>query len=215
MSKAISFDLWVTLIAGNPQFKKEKCSLIRRYFALDLSDEEILEAFKRADLLLDKIQEKFLIQPEYYTAWSVVLNEIGLKCTTSAKIKSFLRIYNQLFLEYPPILLDDAQALFKKLLEIKHLEICLLSNTILVQGKTLDKFIKTTVLKEVKAFYSDTYYPKPDERAFKNLGIKPFLHVGDNLIADGSCEDFGIEFYQVRTNGKTLEDFWQYIKPRL
>ena len=86
MNKAISFDLWQTLIGGNPKFKEEKCELIRSYFSIDKSDREILDSFVRADKLLDKIQEKFLIQPELITSWAIVLCEIGIEQTNPADI---------------------------------------------------------------------------------------------------------------------------------
>ncbi len=203
------------MIAGNPQFKLEKCELIRNYFRLSYSDEHILNAFKSADKLLDKLQERFLMQPDYLTAWAIVLNEIGVEEMSAQEISEFLKTYNQLFLEFPPVLFDDVEFLFEKLSKVEELKLYLLSNTILVVGEVLDKFIKTTVLKNIEAFYSDSHFPKPDGRAFEKLTNKPFVHVGDNLISDGGCANFGIEFYQVRTNGKSLVDFWRYIKPKL
>lgn len=215
MNKAISFDLWQTLIGGNPKFKEEKCELIRSYFSIDKSDREILDSFVRADKLLDKIQEKFLIQPELITSWAIVLCEIGIEQTNPADIERFLEIYNQLFLEFPPVLFDDVEWLFEKLVKFERTDSYILSNTILVQSQTLQKFIETTVLKEITAFYSDTHFPKPDCRAFEVFENRPFIHVGDNIITDGNCINSGIEFYQVRTNGKSLKDFWQHINTEL
>lgn len=215
MNKAISFDLWQTLISGNPRFRGEKCELIRKFFNVVKSDEEILKAFARADRLLDKIQENFLIQPEYLTSWAVVLHEIGIESAHVDDIKEFLRLYNQLFLEIPPVLYDDVEWLFEKLYRVEGLDLYILSNTILVRSDALGKFIKTTFLREIEAFYSDTHYPKPDCRAFEVFKNKPFVHVGDNVVADGVCCDFGIEFYQVRTNGKSLKDFWRDVQDRL
>jgi FMN phosphatase YigB (HAD superfamily) len=215
MQKSVSFDLWRTLIDGNPQFKREKCELIRNYFRVSYPDHHILDAFQTADQLLDKLQERFLVQPQHLTAWAIVLNTIGLNGTNSDEIKDFLRIYNQLFLEFQPVLLDDVAFLFEKLFKIEGLKLYIISNTILVLGETLDKFIKTTILKDIEAFYSDSQFPKPDKRAFEKLITKPMIHVGDNLTTDGGCANYGIEFYQVRTNGKSLVDFWEYIKPRL
>ena len=214
-NKAISFDLWQTLISGNPQFRAEKCELVRKYFKIAESNEEILNSFVRADRVLDKIQEKFLIQPEYLTAWAIVLCEIGIEQTNVDDIKEFLRLYNQLFLQFPPILFDDVEWLFEKLSRIGQLDLYIFSNTILVRSEVLEKFIKTTPLKEIKAFYSDTHFPKPDCRAFEVFETKPFIHVGDNIFADGNCSNFGIEFFQVRTNGKSLKDFWYHINQRL
>lgn len=215
MSKAISFDLWLTLISGNPQFRQKKCELIRNYFRLMCSDEYILNAFKRADKLLDKLQERFLIQPDYITSWAIVLEEIGIEKTNVDEIIAFLQTYNQLFLEYPPVLYDDVEFLFEKLINVKDLELYLLTNTILIVGDVLGKFLKTTILKDIEAFYSDSHFPKPDSRAFETLTTKPIIHVGDNLITDGCCLNFGIEFYQVRSNGKSLVDFWRHIELRL
>ena len=113
MNKAVSFDLWVTLIGRNPNFTREKCELIRRFFKLDKTDTEILASFVRADELLDKMQEKFLVQPESITAWAIVLSEIGVEQTNVEEIKSFLQLYNQLFLDHPPILLEDTKWLFE------------------------------------------------------------------------------------------------------
>jgi FMN phosphatase YigB (HAD superfamily) len=215
MQKVVSFDLWITLIGRNPQFKHEKCELIRNFFRVPYSDDHILEAFQRADRLLDRLQERFLMQPHHLTSWAIVLDEIGLNGTSSDEIEAFLRIYNQLFLEFQPILLDDVGFLFDKLFKIEELKLYLISNTILVPGEILDKFVKTTILKDIEAFYSDSHFPKPDKRAFEMLTSKPMIHVGDNLITDGGCANFGIEFYQVRTNSKSLVDFWEYLEPRL
>lgn len=211
MRKAISFDLWMTLIDGNPAFKREKYNLIRDFFELDYPDEHLANAFRRADKLLDRVQERYLIQPEKLTAWAIVLHEIGLAETRGDQIASFLEFYNQLFLEHPPLIFDDAQFLFEKLLAAENYQLFILSNTILVTGETLDKFLQTTILNNIPAFYSDSFYSKPDRRAFEMLPAKPFLHVGDNPITDGGAAQFDIEFYQVRTNGKTLIDFWQFL----
>ena len=215
MTKAISFDLWKTLISKNLKFNREKCKLIRKSFRLSASDDYILNAFKRSDKLLDRLQEQFLIQPDCLTSWAIVLDEIGLQNTNAGKIEAFVQNYNQLFLEFQPVLFDDVEFLFEKLFKIEKLKLYLLSNTILVGGEILDKFIKTTILKNIEAFYSDSYFPKPDSRVFEMLTNKPMIHVGDNLLTDGSCTKLDIEFYQVRSNGKSLVDFWQYIEPKL
>lgn len=215
MNKAISFDLWVTLIRRNPQFKTQKCELVRRFFKVNNTDEEILGAFTRADRVLDNLQESVLVQPDRLESWALVLGEIGIENIKIGDIERFVPVYNELFLKYPPILIDDVEWLFERLFKIDQLNLYILSNTILTTGETLDKFIATTCLRDIEAFYSDAHYPKPHGRAFEMHGNKPFIHVGDNVIADGKCANFGIEFYQVRTNGKSLRDFWEYIKPRL
>ena len=215
MNKAISFDLWGTLIGRSPQFTLKKCELIRQYFNINSSDREILDAFTRADKVLDNLQEHFLIQPEHLESWLLVLKEIGVEKPDLKTLRSFVSLYNDLFLEFPPVLYSDVEGLFEELSRVDKADLYILSNTILITSATLNEFIGTTCLRHVKAFYSDTHFPKPDRRAFEILETKPFIHVGDNIIADGKCQDFGIEFFQVRTNGKTLENFWQYIKPRL
>ena len=211
----ISFDVWRTLISGNPLFRREKCALIRSHFGLSCSDEIIGTGFIRADMLLDKMHECFLLQPDYLTAWAIVLHEIGVTATNRDDLHEFLHRYNQLFLAYPPLLFDDVPWLFEQLANVSLVQPVLLSNTLLILGATLDAFLKTTVLKEIAAFYSDSHYPKPDGRAFLFEGRRPVLHVGDNPATDGKCALYGIEFYQVRSNGKSLKDFWDYFAPRL
>lgn len=215
MVKAVSFDLWMTLIDGNPQFKREKYQLIRSYFGLDYSDDHLANAFRQADTLLDRLQERFLVQPDNLTSWAIVLEAIGLEETSADEIATFLQRYNELFLEFPPLLFEDAKFLCERLFNVENLKLFILSNTILVTGKTLDKFLKTTILKEIPAFYSDSHFPKPDRRAFERLPTKPSLHIGDNLVTDGSSARCGIQFYQVRTNGKSLIDCWHFIESNL
>jgi putative hydrolase of the HAD superfamily len=215
MTKAFSFDLWGTLIRSNPQFKPEKSALIRDFFRLDRTDEQIHQAFVRADLILDNLQENFCLQPDLLTAWGVVLNEIGLKKSEPEEIKNFLNLYHRKFLEFPPMFFDEVADLFDKLKRINDLELFVLSNTILVVGEVLDLYLQNTPLKNLKTFYSDRHFAKPDRRAFELLPVKPLVHIGDNLVTDGACQKFGIEFFQVHRNGKNLMDFWEFIKPRL
>ena len=58
----LSFDLWLTLIKSNPEFKNKRNSLFKDFFEVDCSLEKVSEVIRYYDVLFNNINENELFQ---------------------------------------------------------------------------------------------------------------------------------------------------------
>lgn len=204
--KHISFDLWLTLIKSNPEFKKKRNLLFKDYFEIDCSIEKVTEAVRYYDVLCNNINEKTGLNIDTFEIYFLILNALNVNIDEIRidKLSQFYIETEELFMKYKPDLIyPNIQLLFKKIIEQEN-TLSILSNTGFIKGVTLRKLMKHYELENYFSFqiYSDeTGFSKPNKeifqmvyneiKSFKSLEKKKVLHVGDNKIAD---YDGAIEF---------------------
>lgn len=194
-----SFDLWLTLIKSNPQFKIRRNILLRDFFSIDRKIEEVGETVRRYDILSNTISEstgKHIYRGHIYC---LILNELGLHITTDLKerLDEFTIEVDALFMEYKPILLDsNLKSVFQEIIS-KGKTLSLLSNTAFLEGRALRNVLEYYELTDFFSFqlYSDEIgISKPNYAAFelvfqkiakqRSLSKKHIVHIGDNRKAD-------------------------------
>ena len=207
--KHISFDLWLTLIKSNPEFKNKRNLLFKDFFEVDSSIEKVTEVIRHYDLLCNNINEKtglnintFEIYYLILSALNINIDEIGI-----VRLSHFYKEAEMLFMKFKPDLIyPKVQLLFKQIIE-QEKTINILSNTAFVKGVTLRKLIAYYELENYFSFqiYSDeTGFSKPSNEIFKlvynevnNFKLiekKEILHIGDNRIADyDGATNFGFD----------------------
>ena len=200
----ISLDLWGTVISGNPEFSEKRYELIGNFFddELPISYNEVVlkknwyEVKKEADFLV----ENFGVQPDLHTLWAKLFSNLGIKLNNFNKIKEFNSLYQSLFLKYPPFFLNGCDYLKN------NSNLCISSNTLFTQGKTLNKFLQSRGV-NLPSKYSDCLnYSKPHSKMFWNTAY----HIGDNSLTDGACEKYGIKFCNV--NLKNAKQWVEELK---
>ena len=142
--KHISFDLWLTLIKSNPEFKSKRNLLFKDFFELECSIEKVTEVIRHYDLLCNNINEKTGLNIDtfeiYYLilgGFNVNLDEIGIE-----KLSQFYKEAELLFMKFKPELIyPKIQLFFKEIIE-QEKTISILSNTAFIKGTTLRSLIE-------------------------------------------------------------------------
>jgi FMN phosphatase YigB (HAD superfamily) len=182
----ISIDLWGTLIKSSPSFTDAKVALVEDYFP-ECKKAYILNAFECVKHHFNEIIESIGWQPTQLQLFTYLFRQfdpnldIFSKHDSKIKIAFFAKEYQELALQYHPVIFSDETIDFLEKLAINN-ELKISSNTLLIDGDTLFAVLKK--LKISKYFndmlFSDkTKVSKPNPLMF---GSK--YHIGDNPFTD-------------------------------
>ncbi|WP_373707950.1 HAD family hydrolase [Kaistella sp.] len=204
-----SFDLWLTIIRSNPEFKGKRDRLLKEFFSLDQDLDEIRKEVRYYDLLFNRISEKtgFHIQRE--VAFLLILKTLGKneEEITTESLSTFFTEVDRLFLEYRPVLLwENIEEILIKIKDAGKTA-NVLSNTAFIHGQSLVKVLDDLGLSTYFSFmiFSDIEkVSKPNPKIFETVCRKvnefqtvnksEILHIGDNIIADfEGAKNFGFE----------------------
>jgi putative hydrolase of the HAD superfamily len=210
----LSFDLWLTLIRSNPEFKKKRNLLFKDFFEINYSIERVNEVVRYYDVLCNSINEKTGLNLNTYEIYYLILNalEVDLNVNGRERLGEFYNETEVLFLNYKPeLIFPDIKLQFEEMVtEGKSINI--LSNTGFINGKTLRKILSFYELEGFISFqiYSDEVgYSKPNNEIFqlvfdqvnktKETQKKEILHIGDNSIADyNGAVNFGFDAHLLK-----------------
>ena len=195
----LSFDLWLTLIKSNPEFKNKRNLLFKDFFEVEYSIEKVTEVVRYYDVLCNNINEKTGLNIDTFEIYYLILNALNVNIN-DIEIEKLSQFYDEtelLFMKFKPDLIyPKIQLLFKEIVE-QEKTISILSNTAFIKGVTLRKLISYYELENFFSFqiYSDeTGFSKPNKEIFqlvynqieslKSIAKKEVIHIGDNKIAD-------------------------------
>ena len=204
----ISFDLWLTLIQSNPEYKQKRNRLMIEFFGIDKDPALVDEAYNKFDSLFNGINEITGGNLDPYELWLIFLNhlDVDIKKMNVEYLQLFIDETEKLFFDYHPTLLDaQTPQLFERLVNKGH-TLSLLCNTAFTKSPFLKRLLAHLGIAQYLSFqlYSDEMgYSKPNikvyEALFNNASqIKAvtkadILHIGDNPIADlWGATNFGI-----------------------
>lgn len=205
----ISFDLWLTLIQSNPEYKKRRNRLMIEFFNIALEPSIVDEIYNRFDRLFNNINEITGGNMDAKELWLIFLAElkVDVQLLNLATLQEFTNKTEELFFQYHPTLLDDrTPQLFERLVNEGH-TLSLLCNTAFTESTFLKKLLVLLGIDKYLSFklYSDEMgYSKPNIKVYerlyteaqrlKTLTKKDILHVGDNPRADlWGANNFGIQ----------------------
>ena len=197
--KHFSFDLWLTLIRSNPEFKYKRDCMFRDFFDIDETIETVSKVIRYYDVLSNKISEKTGQHIKYDTIYYHILSslKVNLDVIEEKKMLDYYLEVEHLFLQNKPILI--VPNIIELLSKIKNQgkTINIASNTAFIEGRTLCRLIDYFELSDFFSFqlYSDELkISKPNTLFFENiynkaLKIQPIekkdvVHIGDNKFAD-------------------------------
>jgi len=209
----ISFDLWLTLIKSNPEFKNKRNLLFKEHFNIHKSIDEVAVVIRRFDVLTNSINEKVCRNFNTYEIFYLILDALGgdINEYSSADLDIFYSKTEDILMESKPLLLSDTISDTIASLHKQGITMNILSNTAFIKGSSLRKIISHYGLTDYFAFqaYSDeTGYSKPGfemyEYAYNEiLKLGPIekneiLHVGDNRISDyNGAKNYGFDAYLI------------------
>lgn len=197
--KHLSFDLWLTLIKSNPEFKNKRNLLFKDFFEVEYSIEKVTEVVRYYDVLCNNINEKTGFNIDTFEIYYFILNALNVNVDDIGidRLNEFYKEAEMLFMKFKPDLIyPKIQLLFNEIVE-QEKTISILSNTAFIKGVTLRKLISYYELENFFSFqiYSDeTGFSKPNNEIFqlvynqieslKSIAKKEVIHIGDNKIAD-------------------------------
>ncbi len=225
--KHFSFDLWLTLIKSNPDFKKERSIYFySKYNPLKKSLDEIIAIFREIDLLCNAINEK--------TGKNISSEEMYLMAIhrTTEKYESLADVnlaelsadMEAMFFNFPPVPYSSSTLpTLEKIKKKNDVTLNILSNTAFVKGATLTILMDHLSLSQYFDFqlYSDIEGISKPNHAFYNIMVEnvckirgnkdiaynEIMHIGDNATADISgAINFGIQAFQINSNDNLIQN---------
>lgn len=197
--KHLSFDLWLTLIKSNPDFKSKRNLLFKDYFEIDFPIEKVAEVIRYYDVLCNNTNEKTGLNIATFEIYYLILNalKVEIEAIEIDKLAHFYQETELLFMLYKPDLIyPKIQFLLAEMIA-QEKSISILSNTAFIKGSTLRKLMVYYELKDLFSFqiYSDeTGFSKPNQKMFQLVFDKirenkiiqktEVVHIGDNIKAD-------------------------------
>ena len=203
-----SFDLWLTLIKSNPDFKLKRDTLFKDFFKIDKDLDEVRKVIRHYDVLFNRISEKTGNHIEREEVFLLMLDALGIDIETISQenLNQFFQQVDDLFLNNMPVLLwENIEEQLIKIKE-KNKTASILSNTAFIHGDSLRKVLEHLGLADYFSFmiFSDEVKAsKPNIKVFeimvdkindfRTLEKKKILHIGDNKIADyDGAKTFGV-----------------------
>jgi putative hydrolase of the HAD superfamily len=216
--KHISFDLWLTLIKSNPDYKFKRSQLLAGFFDIPFDAHHINSIVKKHDVQFNRLTEitgRHIYQGHM---WLIILSELGcnIEEIPQQRLQEFYQLQEKLFLENSPVLIDEESDKTLNKLTAQGITINLLSNTGFIEGRLLRTVLAGWGLDKYFSFqlYSDeTGFSKPGAGAFESLfdhiqkinavNKSEVLHIGDNKAADIiGAESFGLSAALLLPNQK-------------
>jgi len=226
MYKHYSFDLWLTLIRSNPNFKIERTKYFFDHFNFkNKTLATVKSIFRNVDVTANRINEKTgknLDVDELYLLIIALMNdyEVDLQTVDIQRVYDELEI--KLFENLPDLYDENTKSTLKYLKEDTRASIGLLSNTGFIKGITLRQVLKKLDIAEYFDFqiYSDEIKlskPNPELFAFliervrkqhqREILPSEIIHIGDNPIADiEGGKKAGMATFLLNSNQKSIKN---------
>ncbi len=209
----ISFDLWLTLIRSNPEFKNKRNLLFKDYFNIDKPIEEVALAIRKFDILTNSINEKAGKNFDTFEIYYLILDALGIdiELYSYVHLTEFYSLSEGLLMQHKPVLLHDYIPSFLEKLHGEGITMNILSNTAFIKGTSLRKVIAYYGLNRYFSFqlYSDeTGSSKPSPNMFQYaydeimkigaISKDEVLHIGDNKVSDyNGALNFGFKAHLI------------------
>ena len=219
MIKHVSFDLWQTLIRPNPDFRIKRAKIIaERYNIKNKTLTEIIQFIVEQDKLIDRQNETNDTKMPAIEMYEFVLRQMNVSSSRSIPEEAgfLLNTSNELFLEFPPELLNPQIPDILHSLKSKGIMLSIGSNTGFVEGNILKKLLEKSGILHYFSFlvFSDEIKSsKPSARFFRQILEKSafpqsqILHIGDNPTADyQGAIDFGFDALLITHPNYTIDD---------
>lgn len=210
----LSFDLWLTLIRSNPEFKQKRNQLFKDFFEINAPIKRITEVVRYYDVLCNNINEKTGLNLSTYEIYYLILGalEVDLVSNGIEKLSEFYNETEVLFFDNKPeLIFPNIKLQFEEIVE-EGKSINILSNTGFIKGKSLKKLLSYYELTDSISFqiYSDEVgFSKPNleifqlvfdqVRGLKKVEKNEILHIGDNSFADyNGAINFGFDAHLLK-----------------
>lgn len=220
-----SFDLWLTLIRSNPEFKQQRAAFFHQQFNYrNRSIEDVNRIFRQVDIMCNLINEKTGKNIDAEEMYLMVLSMVndGDTRVWQVDIEKLYADMEALVFKYLPVVYcDRTLAVLSHVKQNTTATVGILSNTGFIKGVTLRKVLNQIGVDKFVDFqlYSDeTGMSKPNPQFFKlmleqlaerhsEIDLSRIIHIGDNPIADiAGAGAVGLQSCLINSNDIYLPD---------
>ena len=223
--KHYSFDLWLTLIKSNPEFKIARAKFFfKNYNSNHKNIEEVMAVFRRVDAMCNAINEKTgknIDADEMYLMVISLLND-GETSFNQLDIDGlYVEMDSLLFNNMPVIFCKETIDILDSIKQRNNCTFNISSNTAFIKGRSLRMVLTNLQLSPYFDFqlYSDEIgLSKPNKQFFelmlqgvqniypdKNISLNEIVHIGDNPRADiEGANRIGIKSLLINSNNITI-----------
>ncbi len=218
MIRHISFDLWLTLIKSNPLFKRKRAEFLSEHFnPKGFSVDNVINIVHSLDKACDRLNEKSGKKKEARLMYRSILKRLGynLNNVHNNFLDDLVKQINQLFFEFPPVLLNHHIPDILKDLKGNGYTLNISSNTGFIEGPFLRRYLQKNHLDNFFDFaiFSDEIDASKPSENFYNIVYQnaraekcEILHIGDNYTADYiGATNFGFNALHITNNDYTFE----------
>lgn len=215
-----SFDLWNTLVKGNPIFAEERLNFFfKNHNPNRLSEPEVRSIVFDVRKMCDSIDSITGYSIDSLEVISIILWKLGSQKSDPLLVRDYIE---RLFLGNPPTIYSKDTIPTLERLKSQGSNLSILSNTSFIRGVVMSGFLKNTPLSKLMSFelYSDMWnMAKPNPQFYKKMYSAAYsnsiplqkkteiLHVGDNEVTDfKGAKLFGVNALLINSNNKTIID---------
>lgn len=204
-----SFDLWLTLIKSNSEFKLKRAVLFKDFFHIQEDINTVHRVIKYYDDSCNSINEVTGGNIDTFEIYALILNQFKINYNLEI-LKDFYIETEKLFFDYPPEKINNDLHVLLNRVHSEGKSASILSNTGFIKGTTMRRFLNDLgILQYFKfqIFSDEVNFSKPNDEIFKimlsnideNIPLDKIIHIGDNFNADyKSAINFGINAYLVK-----------------
>lgn len=194
--KHYSFDLWLTLIKSNPEFKQKRAEYFFKHFnRKKLSLDRVIEIIRNVDIMCNTVNECTGRSIDAFEMYAMILHklEYDMSQIGTSELVSIYHNCDQIMQHYPPEIYSEET--IPSLIKLKELgaSLSILSNTGFIKGQSLKSHLQRLNIAHLFDFmiFSDQVdLSKPSVELFEFMIIKSrhlhqhILHIGDSVSAD-------------------------------
>ncbi|GAB3579900.1 HAD family hydrolase [Calidifontibacter terrae] len=212
--RAVSLDIWGTLLRSDPAFKPERNELLRSALVPQVDSERFDAVMREADREADEISMGRGADVGFVERIELTLARLEAK-VVQPPYEELFRQQQQLALEHHPLPLDERlPGLVASL--AGTMPVVLTSNTGMLPGSLMRHLLQLAGFPPIAGIFSNEVdWAKPDRRIFaatleliariegEPIGPGDVLHIGDNPVADADgARSAGLQTVLVRPNGE-------------
>lgn len=181
--RLISFDIWGTLLRGNPEYKQRRIARVAAAFGA--GPPETAEALDGADDALDEATLRTGAQYGTAERLAHAAGALGVPVLENTDRATLEAQLNDEFHRNPPTMTEPDILATLARLRSAGLRLAVTSNTGFVPGREMRKMlVRLGVRVDHHVFSDEVGFAKPSRRIFAALPLPDVLHVGDNERAD-------------------------------
>ena len=167
--KHLSFDFWNTIAFSNPDFKRNRATIIKKLSNNTLDEDKINQVFIQIGSEYNFEMENLDCVVEPFILYKRALDALGIG--TEIDIIPLLSEIDDLFLKFPPQISDEFLTFYNSP-SCNNITKSITSNTAFVSGHIIKRFIENSVIGTSLDFYlfSDIIFTsKPSPKIFEKL----------------------------------------------